>query len=133
MSFPTDWTDNMDNSNCTQIRSIVQPCASCRDREETTMHGSREVRQDRSVAVRVRHERWASPAARLRSHSRLSITLEGTYNEARHMMDVAANQGLPHSTAGVSGRCETSRMTDPILHAFSPETAVSGPMTRKPG
>jgi hypothetical protein len=92
MSFPTDWTDNMDNSNCTQIRSIVQPCASCRDREETTMHGSREVRQDRSVAVRVRHERWASPAARLRSHARLSITLEGTYNEARHMMDVAANQ-----------------------------------------
>jgi hypothetical protein len=92
MSFPTDWTDNMDNSNCTQIRSIVQPCASCRDREETTMHGSREVRQDRSVAVRVRHERWASPAARLCSCSPLSITPQGTSNEARHTMDVAVDQ-----------------------------------------
>ena len=92
MSFPTDWTANADNSDCAQIGSIVQPCASCRDHEEANMHGSREVRQDRSGTVRVRHERWALPAARLHSCSRLSITPQGTRNKARHMMDVGASQ-----------------------------------------
>ena len=92
MSFPTDWTANVDNSDCAQICSIVQPCASCMDHEEPTLHGTREVRQDRPVAVRVRHERWTSPAARLRSCSRLSITPQGACSEARHMMDVAASQ-----------------------------------------
>ena len=92
MPFPTDWTVNVDRSNCAQICSIVQPCASCRDRERTTMHGTREVRQVRPVAVRVGHDGWASPAAQLRSCSRLSLAPQGTCNEARHTTDVAASQ-----------------------------------------
>ena len=92
MSFPTDWTANVDNSNCAQICSIVQPSPSCRDREETTLHGSREDRPGRSIAVRIRNERRVSPAARLRSSSHPSVAPQCTGNEARDMVDVAMSQ-----------------------------------------
>ena len=107
MSFVTESTANMDNSGCAEIRSVVQPYASCWDREGMTMYGIREICQRWSVAAPVRHEQPTSPASRLRLCSRLGITSRGALNEAKRTTD-----------------------TDP--HAFSVETAVSGPMIRKP-
>lgn len=108
MSFPTESTANAHNSNCAQIRSIVRPFATDRDREGMTMHGIREVCQRWSVAGPCpRHEQPTLSAARLRLCCRLGIAPRVALKEAK-------------------------RMTDTDLHAFPVEAALSRPMIREP-